>query len=878
MKKFKWFLSVLQVFSILFSLSTVTISTSADDLDLTSASELINLFDNENALIGAYYSASNTLVTNSAHCSSDFIPVTKGDVITFGPCLSTQGFHLHGYNDAKNVSDSTVGASRLTEVDSFGNYVIYSYTVPAGVTSVRMVNASKINDIYTVTKNQPFDTAVFAEYWSMGDRLEIFQEYGIYYPEKNDSVLYRKSALFVGDSISAATQETGIWYRGWAGRIGEINCMDYVNASVSGASCSTTRPTKRIAGQLIGNADREFDYVILHGGVNDAWDRRAVGVVSNGYDLADFDTYTFAGGLEEMIFQTLKNFPDASIGYIMNFKAPKCPKGTVSNMDEYFAVAKQICEKWKIPYLNLYEDEAFCNDVLKVNTTENLPDYIHPNTKGYDLLYPVIESWMETLTPVSENLAGDSTIEISTEAGLRAMGDHVTADFKLTNDIYLKNPWTPISNFYGNFDGNGFAIRDLYIKDAGTLNYGTVGLFGNLEAGSVVKNLAVYGTIENNYAAKIYVGGIVGQAKTGTVIENCFSDVNITFGSSSYNTYVGGIVGVVWPDVTVKDCINEGDITVDSDSTSARRHWIGGIAGYVQGSEEGDFLIENCVNRGAISVTKNCEADTYIAGIAGNISHEKGTVTITKCVNYGTITGATRYVAGIAGGHKSDLGSKEGKVHISYCSNFGEITSTNVVGTNYVGGIFGRGVWGVGSTVTNCYNAGKVTAPSRAYAGIAGDDLNVSCKNCVSVHVEDATGNGLFGFDYVLTDGCEKINSATVLADVVSKLNGTLETPVFKLENGAIAQTCHVFVTSQDTVNPPQDGGNNDQQGGNNDQQGGNSNETNVPETNVPVTNAPETNAPVFEETSGCKSVVSSALATVLCMGVAGVMIARKKD
>lgn len=68
-------------------------------------------------------------------------------------------------------------------------------------------------------------------------------------------------------------------------------------------------------------------------------------------------------------------------------------------MDEYVAVAKKICEKWGVPYLNIYENEDFCSNVLKVRSNENLPDFIHPNTHGYDLLYPLIEEWMEQPEP-----------------------------------------------------------------------------------------------------------------------------------------------------------------------------------------------------------------------------------------------------------------------------------------------------------------------------------------------------------------------------------------------------------------------------------------------------------------------------------------------
>ncbi|MBO5845791.1 MAG: SGNH/GDSL hydrolase family protein [Clostridia bacterium] len=223
--------------------------------------------------------------------------------------------------------------------------------------------------------------------------------------KKNDSVLYERSALFVGDSISAGGADNSTYYPkgAWAGRIGTVNSMDYVNASVSGSSCSTVRGENRIYKQLLEYEGNNFDYVILHGGVNDAWSLAPVGKMTakDCFDLDKFDTTTFAGGLEEMFYYAIDLYDDARIGYIMNFQAPMCQKGTVKDMDAYFAEARKICEKWNIPYLDLYGDDQFCKNELKVDTAEFLPDYIHPNAEGYDILYPVIESWMETLSEYS---------------------------------------------------------------------------------------------------------------------------------------------------------------------------------------------------------------------------------------------------------------------------------------------------------------------------------------------------------------------------------------------------------------------------------------------------------------------------------------------
>ena len=57
---------------------------------------------------------------------------------------------------------------------------------------------------------------------------------------------------------------------------------------------------------------------------------------------------------------------------------------------------------------------------MKTHTDENLYDYIHCRTSGYDILTPRIEAWMETLhikdEPPVEESSEEASAEESTEA------------------------------------------------------------------------------------------------------------------------------------------------------------------------------------------------------------------------------------------------------------------------------------------------------------------------------------------------------------------------------------------------------------------------------------------------------------------------------
>lgn len=220
-----------------------------------------------------------------------------------------------------------------------------------------------------------------------------------------ESPLYQKKVLFVGDSITEARCEwnQGKTIVGWPGRIIEGNDMLGINKGVSGASVSNCRGGNTILAQLQAERKNSYDFVIIHGGVNDAWDAAPVGTITEGFD-AKFDFSTFAGGLETTFKYAKETFKDAQFGYIINFKINRAGIGKLTDMTEYFDMAKQICEKWQIPYIDLYTDEDFNNNQLQYKRTTNLPDLIHPNSKGFDIIAPVINDWMETIPTYYEDL------------------------------------------------------------------------------------------------------------------------------------------------------------------------------------------------------------------------------------------------------------------------------------------------------------------------------------------------------------------------------------------------------------------------------------------------------------------------------------------
>jgi lysophospholipase L1-like esterase len=144
--------------------------------------------------------------------------------------------------------------------------------------------------------------------------------------------------------------------------------------------------------------------IVVQGGVNDAWGTTdgtnkiaPVGEMTDSFDVKDFDTTTYAGGLEEFFYYAREYYPDATLCYIISFYMPNAGVGHVGDMEEYYAMGMEICDKWDVPYLDLYHDEYVTNELLEVGTAKCLRDPVHPNSVGYDRLSPYIGDWLETL-------------------------------------------------------------------------------------------------------------------------------------------------------------------------------------------------------------------------------------------------------------------------------------------------------------------------------------------------------------------------------------------------------------------------------------------------------------------------------------------------
>ena len=295
--------------------------------------------------------------------------------------------------------------------------------------------------------------------------------------------------------------------------------------------------------------------------------------------------------------------------------------------------------------------------------------------------------------------------------------------------------------FRGVFNGQGHTVRYMHRNFAnGYCSGSNGGLFGVTE-GAVIRNVRVEGgAYVNDFGATMecgFINGAGGGAIVGdaidTVIENCYANVSMDKASVT-----GGIAGTLEGTSKVRNCVSDCAINGTGES-------VGGIAGSTDASDDvSDIQITGCTNNGSISSSK-----WKTGGILGNGNNCK--VLISRCINDGAITASMKGTSSYKQAVGGILGYAEGLVTCSECVNRGEIKG---LGQTYAqGGIAGAVTRG---KISNCYNTGRIYSESTSkwaeLAGIANLGTNISaistvtnCYNIGKVEVSEAFVSGYKG-------------------------------------------------------------------------------------------------------------------------------------
>lgn len=404
------------------SLEVDDIESKADDaydLAYSIVNEYTNVFD-KNATSETGY-LQNGVITGSSGTTWDYIEITKyGSYIS--NCLPKNHYGQASLGNAIAFYDSDktfISNATITMIVDAGNRSIGTFTIPSTVSYIRVTTSGiETPGIAMIV----YGNTLPYSYVPKGTHLlaDVDFQKAIF-----GNPLTGKIAVFDGDSICAEGTDNS--HEGaYAGRISVQNGIQIYNYAVGGGtitsetySGSTPRHWVVDSIDTIYAQHPDADYIILEGGTNDADEIGSViGATPERFgtfNLTDYsgsyDDETFCGAVETLLYKAINYYPKGKIGFVIAPKMGKTSYGytaTTNNRRAYFQTIMDICTKWGIPYINLW-DECHMNPSLTVcydssmTTQQNIDagklykDGQHPTPDGYDYFAPIIGEWMKTL-------------------------------------------------------------------------------------------------------------------------------------------------------------------------------------------------------------------------------------------------------------------------------------------------------------------------------------------------------------------------------------------------------------------------------------------------------------------------------------------------
>jgi filamentous hemagglutinin family protein len=314
------------------------------------------------------------------------------------------------------------------------------------------------------------------------------------------------------------------------------------------------------------------------------------------------------------------------------------------------------------------------------------------NGQAFTLIYTEAQ-----LAAVNGDLAGDFAL-----AGPLSLRGFVFTDAPIAHDV--SNPFT------GVFEGLGNSISNLAvdqtIADPQTLGgltwQGSVGLFGVIGAGGVVRDLSV----ANAYVSggdNMRVGALAGVVLGAALNDSSSGDVSVgdTLDPTALDAAeAGGLVGSVRQGGQVLDSQSSADVTGGSAI-------VGGLVGAEADSAS---LISGSSASGVVTAGASTAQQTAIGGgLAGEIAGQASDDYATAKVD----GGAGSWVGGLAGYVNG------GALSESYASGaVAGLSGASASSEALVGGFAGN--IDDGSTVTDAYSLGAVTLTGGVYARVGG--------------------------------------------------------------------------------------------------------------------------------------------------------------
>ncbi len=145
--------------------------------------------------------------------------------------------------------------------------------------------------------------------------------------------------------------------------------------------------------------DKDADVVVVFGGTNDyGHGQAALGSIDN------LDMHTFYGALHTLIRNLINDYVDKQIVFMTPLhrhneygQGTWKPDGVEQRpLCDYVKAVKDVCEYYSVPVLDLYSCGELCGNT-PVWYKEYMPDGLHPNDKGHEIIANKLGKFLENL-------------------------------------------------------------------------------------------------------------------------------------------------------------------------------------------------------------------------------------------------------------------------------------------------------------------------------------------------------------------------------------------------------------------------------------------------------------------------------------------------
>ena len=199
-----------------------------------------------------------------------------------------------------------------------------------------------------------------------------------------------KSVTFIGDSITYGIGLENQTNQYWTYLQKNLKLGLVQNAGVSG-SCVSTQGTRGFERQPLAmrvNSIYRADIFVIFMGTNDFGCDVPIGTMDDTQDVSYMGAWNF-------VLNSLKQrHPDAKV--ILMTPLPRYSKKINAldlKLDAYVDAIKEIAQVHNLPVIDLYTIMA--DEFTEANCETYMPDKLHPNEAGHELMARRIQAWLE---------------------------------------------------------------------------------------------------------------------------------------------------------------------------------------------------------------------------------------------------------------------------------------------------------------------------------------------------------------------------------------------------------------------------------------------------------------------------------------------------